>query len=102
MSGRPTLGEKVREEALSHSAWHFTGEKLLDFLERRWREWAWAAIGSGSTVVWGYVKGLSRLKLTAAGVGAAALIILVWDVVRAARRKEPSNVGVSDAKSSEK
>jgi hypothetical protein len=102
MFGRSTLGEKVREDAVSHATWHFTGEKLLDFLERRWREWCWAAVVAAATTVWGHVRGLSRLKLTAAAIGAAAVVILVFDVVIAGRRRKIRTVGRSSTESAEK
>jgi hypothetical protein len=102
MLGKSTLREKVREDAVSHTAWHFTGEKLLAFLERRWREWLWAAVVAAATTVGGYVRGLSRLKLTVAAIGAAAVVILVFDVIIAAKGRKVRTFRPPSAESAEK
>jgi len=100
MSAR-SLGEKVKEEAVGHTAWHFTGEKLLDFIERRWKESLGAAISSGLTLLWGYLRGFSRLKLTAISMGTAVVVLLIWDVI-AKQRNGVGGRGTSSSRPPER
>lgn len=86
MSDKATLRGKIQGDVVSHSAWHFTGEKVLDWIEARWR----GAIGSlllGATAsVWAYFKGLTRSHLIMDGMGAFAIIFFVWDLLTVRQR----------------
>jgi hypothetical protein len=44
MPDKSTLKDKIREEVISHAAWYFTGQKLLDFVQERWRAWLGALV----------------------------------------------------------
>jgi hypothetical protein len=60
MPDKSTLKDKIREEVISHAAWYFTGQKLLDFVQERWRAWLGALVSAAFATFSGYLRGLSR------------------------------------------
>ena len=83
MTGRATLPEKIREEAISHTIWHFTGERLL---EAGWRSWMGALCAGALATLGGYLRGLPRLGLAMIGLGTFAIVLFIWDMLIARQR----------------
>ncbi len=78
MTGKSTLPKKIREEAVSHTIWHFTGERLL---EAGWRSWIGALCAGALATLGGYMRGFPRLGLVMVGLGTIAVVVFIWDVV---------------------
>jgi hypothetical protein len=87
MPDRSTLKEKIREEAISHTAWHFTGQKVLEFIQERWRAALGALVTAAWTTLWGYLKGLSRSQIATIGMGTFVVVLFVWDMLIARQKR---------------
>jgi hypothetical protein len=86
MSDREPLHRKIRNDVISHTLWHFSGDKLLEFIADRWRSWLGALVVSAASILWAWLRGLPRLYLAIIGLAAFAVVLFLWDLIIARQR----------------
>jgi hypothetical protein len=96
MSKKPSLRDKMRDDAISHTIWYFTGEKLLELIEQHWRMALGALFASAMTSALAYIKGLSRFQLGMIGMGTFVLVLFFWDLVIARQKAKVAGVKTSE------
>src|SRR5271166_3060324 len=99
MPDKPRLQERIRDDTISHAAWHFTGDKILQWAEERWRGAIGSLILGAMASFWGYLKGLTRPQLIMVGMAVFAAIFFVWDMLTARRGSVSTRIAQPAAKS---